>query len=111
MYYYQSNNAPQHHNNNEQILEKDLYPKLIEFLHSEFGLHCLRIDEKRSKNTRGKNGNQWLHPDIVAMQVLDDSLDLQVKNLMKQMSGQKTRLWSFEVKKELNASNLRESFF
>ena len=52
----------------ENLSEHDLYPILIEFLKSELNLYCLRIDEKRSKNSRGQNGNQWLHPDIVAMQ-------------------------------------------
>jgi uncharacterized protein len=51
--------------------EYDLYPILIEYLKSELKLYCQRIDDKRSKNSRGKGGNQWLHPDIVALQPID----------------------------------------
>ena len=93
------------------LSEHDLYPILTEFLHSELNLYCLRIDEKRSKNTRGQNGNQWLHPDIVAMQALDNRWNELVKTCVKHSSGQNVRLWSFEVKKELNSSNIRSSFF
>ena len=93
------------------LSEHDLYPLLIEFLKVQFGLYCLRIDEKRSKNSRGQNGNQWLHPDIVAMQPLDKHWHELVKSCVKHGSGQNVRLWSFEVKKELNSSNIRSSFF
>lgn len=93
------------------LSEHDLYPILTEFLKSELNLYCLRIDEKRSKNSRGQNGNQWLHPDIVAMQPLDRHWNELVKSCVKHGSGQKVRLWSFEVKKELNSTNIRSSFF
>ncbi|MEO4079237.1 HrgA protein [Acinetobacter pittii] len=93
------------------LSEHDLYPILTEFLKSELNLYCLRIDEKRSKNSRGQNGNQWLHPDIVAMQPLDRHWNELVKSCVKHGSGQNARLWSFEVKKELNSTNIRSSFF
>lgn len=93
------------------LSEHDLYPILTEFLKSELNLYCLRIDEKRSKNSRGQNGNQWLHPDIVAMQPLDRHWNELVKSCVKHGSGQNVRLWSFEVKKELNSTNIRSSFF
>ncbi|MBE9578938.1 MULTISPECIES: COG2958 family protein [Moraxella] len=92
------------------LTEHELYPKLIEFLSTEFGLYCLRIDEKTSKNSHGQNGNQWLHPDIVAMQAIDKSWKKAVQDCVK-ISGANVRLWSFEVKKELNKSNVRASFF
>jgi len=95
----------------DHLSEHDLYPILTEFLNSELNLYCLRIDEKRSRNTRGQNGNQWLHPDIVAMQALDNRWNDLVKTCVKHSSGQNVRLWSFEVKKELNSSNVRSSFF
>lgn len=92
------------------ISEKDLYPLLIQYLNKVFGLYCLRIDEKTSRNSKGENGNQWLHPDIVAMQAVDKGWSDIVKACAKE-SGQRVKLWSFEVKKELTRSNIRESFF
>ena len=96
---------------NNPLLEKDLYPTLIDYLKTELKLFCQRIDEKRSKNTRGTGGNQWLHPDIVAMQPVDREWNELVRSCVKQSAGQSVRLWSVEVKKELNSSNVRKSFF
>jgi len=91
--------------------EHDLYPILIDYLKTELNLFCQRIDEKRSKNSRGSGGNQWLHPDIVAMQPVDKEWNELIRSCVKQGAGQSVRLWSFEVKKELTASNARKSFF
>jgi uncharacterized protein len=91
--------------------EHDLYPILIQYLKSEHQLYCKRIDEKRSKNQRGTGGNQWLHPDIVAMQLVDKDWHDLVKTCVQKGKGVRVRLWSFEVKKELSVSNVRMSFF
>lgn len=95
----------------ERMQEQDLYPTLMQFLSNELGLYCLRIDEKRSKNNRGQKGNQWLHPDVVAMQAVDQNWSEDIRQCVKLGSGQNVLLWSFEVKMELNGSNVRESFF
>ncbi len=42
------------------IKEFDLYPMLTAFLLSELNLYSMRIDEKRSQNRQGPNGNKWL---------------------------------------------------
>lgn len=93
------------------LSEHELYPLLIEYLKTELKLYCQRIDERRSKNSRGGGGNQWLHPDIVAMQPIDKEWNELIRNCVKQGAGQSVRLWSFEVKKELSVSNARRSFF
>lgn len=93
------------------LSEHDLYPVLMDYLKSELQLYCLRINESRSRNTRGAGGNKWLHPDIVAMQPLDRGWDGLVRNCVQKSGSNSVRLWSFEVKKELTASNVRECFF
>jgi len=95
----------------QSFSEHELYPILIDYLQSELKLYCQRIDEKRSKNSRGSGGNQWLHPDIVAMQPVDKEWNELIRSCVKQGAGQSVRLWSFEVKKELSGSNARKSFF
>lgn len=95
----------------QKLPEAALYPKLMQFLSDELALYCLRIDEKRSKNNRGSKGNQWLHPDVVAMQAVDKHWSEDVRQCVKLGFGQNVRLWSFEVKTQLNGSNVRESFF
>lgn len=93
------------------LSEHDLYPVLMDYLKSELQLYCLRINESRSRNIRGAGGNKWLHPDIVAMQPLDRGWDGLVRNCVQKSGSNSVRLWSFEVKKELTASNVRECFF
>jgi len=91
--------------------ESDLYPVFCEYLWNEFSLLSLRIDEKRSVNNRGQNGNRWLFPDIVALEDLSRGWDRDVADTVKEMAETKTRLWSFELKLHINASNVRETFF
>lgn len=91
--------------------EHDLYPLLSVFLSSEFGVLSRRVDEKRASNTRGPQGNQWLFPDLVGMEDLTREWQLEVKQLVSEASGQKARLWSFEVKLLLNRSNVRAAYF
>jgi len=91
--------------------EHALYPLLIEYLAEEEELLCRRIDEKHSSNNKGLGANHWLYPDIVALQPLDKSWDTVVQNCVRYSEGRLTRLWSFEVKRQLNRSNVRECFF
>lgn len=63
--------------------EHDLYPMLIEFLNKDMGLNCQSIDERRSINSQGSGGNHWLHPDIVAMEPLDQSWDETVRTCVR----------------------------
>ena len=96
---------------NNTLSEHDLYPILMDYLKSEHQLYCLRIDEKRSKNNLGSGGNQWLHPDIVAMEPVAQKWHQYVKSCVLQGGGQSVRLWSFEVKKTLTMGNVRKCFF
>lgn len=91
--------------------EHDLYPLLSEYLWTEFSLYSKRIDEKRSSNRRGPNGNKWLYPDLVAMEDLSADWHQEVKDCVGQYADKRTKLWSFEVKLLINRSNIREVFF
>lgn len=91
--------------------EVDLYPMLSSFLWSELGLYSKRVNEKRSSNRNGPNGNKWLYPDVVGMEDLSDDWESEIKDCVKQYAGKKTKLWSFEVKILINRSNVREVFF
>lgn len=97
--------------NQPYFSEYDLYPLLISYLSEDLGLFCRRIDERKSKNTRGSGGNHWLHPDIVALETLDQGWSDVVRACVRGSNDSFFRLWSFEVKKTLNKSNVRKSFF
>jgi hypothetical protein len=97
--------------NGAVVKEHDLYPILSEFLWSELELYSKRIDEKRSRNSRGAGGNKWLYPDLVGMEDLSSDWHREIKDCVQQYADKKTKLWSFEVKILINRSNVREVFF
>ncbi|WP_226642747.1 COG2958 family protein [Microbulbifer variabilis] len=91
--------------------EAQLYPLLSEYLYAELNLYSKRIDERRSSNNKGPNGNRWLYPDIVALEDLTNGWDAEILACASQYADKRTRLWSFEVKCLLNRANSRECFF
>jgi len=91
--------------------EHGLYPLLSGYLWEEFGVYSKRVDEKRSSNKRGPNGNRWLYPDVVGMEDLGSDWHQEVRDCVNQYSDKRTKLWSFEVKLLINRSNVRECFF
>ena len=91
--------------------ESDLYPSLSEYLWSDLRIYSRRIDEKKSSNKHGPRGNKWLYPDLVGMEDLTSDWHQEIKGVVKEYADKKTKLWSFEVKKLLNRSNVREAFF
>ncbi|MCO7188949.1 MULTISPECIES: HrgA protein [unclassified Pseudoalteromonas] len=93
------------------LSEQDLYPMLIEYLSKDLGLYCQRIDERKSKNAHGSGGNHWLHPDVVALEPLDQGWDEIVRSCVRSGNHSSVRLWSFEVKKHLTKGNVRKYFF
>jgi uncharacterized protein len=91
--------------------EHSLYPVLSQFLWHDLDLYSKRIDEKRSKNAYGAGGNKWLFPDVVGLEDLSRDWHREIKDIVQETSDQKTKLWSFEVKKLINRSNVREVYF
>lgn len=91
--------------------EHDLYPLLSDYLWGEFSLYSKRIDEKRSRNVRGPGGNRWLYPDVIGFEDLSHDWSAEVKQCVQQIADRKSRFYSFEVKKLINPSNVREAYF
>ncbi|MDJ0837462.1 MAG: HrgA protein [Acidobacteriota bacterium] len=91
--------------------EHDLYPLLAQFVFSEWHVHTLRIDEKRSRNSKGAGGNHWLHADVVGLAMLDKEWETVVRQCVHAGTGHQSKIYSFEVKKALTGGNVRESFF
>lgn len=96
---------------NSSFNEHDLYPLLAKYLRHELGLYTKRIDERKSSNKHGAQGNRWLYPDMVGVENLISDWDREIKELVKVYADKKTKLWSFEVKLSLKRSNVREAYF
>jgi len=93
------------------ISEDELYPLLASYLKNELNIYSKRIDEKKSKNNKGQNGNKWLHPDTVGVQFLDRAWEDTISECMKSAGDNQVKLYSFEVKIIVTPSKLREYFF
>jgi hypothetical protein len=95
----------------DKLSEHELYPMLSKYLWEDFRVFSKRIDEKKSSNKRGPNGNRWLYPDVVGMEDLGAEWHQEVRDCVNQYSDKRTRLWSFEAKLLINRSIARECFF
>ena len=94
------------------LSEHDLYPLLGAFLISRHRkIYPKRIDEKKSSNSQGKEGNKWLHPDMVGLEDLASGWGYEMKNLSASAGARQAKLWSFEVKLEIPRSKVREYYF
>lgn len=91
--------------------EHHLYPALGRFLRDEMGIFSKRIDEKRARNSRGRGGNMWVFPDLVAIEDLGSRWHREVQDCIRESSQRRAKLWSFEVKVLVNSSNVREAYF
>jgi hypothetical protein len=92
--------------------ERDLHPLIARFVYSDphFRAHVKTIHHESS--TGGKRGyNEWLHPDLVGVYLPFDDYDEVTLRLQKSLSLSSVKLFSFEVKRELSFSNLRQSYF
>ncbi len=89
-------------------LEKDLHPILVYYLYNYLNIHAKTINHTKSNK---KDYGEWLHPDIVGCYFPFETWNEQVYKLNKNLSASPVKLYSFELKRELNFSNLRECFF
>jgi len=75
LFYRQENNGVIKKNEEAEKLrtnrhpEHDSYPLLCQYLYNELNIYPKRIDEKKSCNSKGRDGNKWLHPDIVGLKI------------------------------------------
>lgn len=95
----------------EQRREQSLYAPLQRYLKESHGIVSKRIRESTSSNRRTRNGNLWLHPDIVGMMTPGLHWEELVKQCSSAMPVRKAKLISVEVKLALTAGTVRESFF
>jgi len=89
-------------------LEKDLHPYLTYYAY--YHLHCYTKTINHSQSSKKEFG-EWVHPDIVGCYFPLEEWKPEVYELSSSIGNISIRLLSFELKRELNFGNLRESFF
>ena len=89
-------------------LEKDLHPFLAHYAFYNLNCHCKTINHSKSDK---KSFGEWVHPDMVGCVFPIDEWDNEVLELSSAVGNTSVKFISFELKKELNLSTLREKFF
>jgi uncharacterized protein len=88
--------------------ERDLHPFL-----AYYSYHFLKAYTKtiRHSTSGKKEFGEWTHPDMVGCYFPVEDWKQEVVEFSSAIGSIAIKLYSFEIKKELNFSNLRESFF
>ena len=97
---------------NSKYTERDLHTLLTKFVYSNQHFRCytktIRHEKSKKKNT---GVNKWLHPDIVGVHFPYEEYSKETINLINSLNESTYKLYSFEMKKNLNFENLREYYF
>ncbi len=92
--------------------ERDLHPLLVKFLDKDpnFKLLCKTIRHNEcKKSTAGEC--KWNYPDIVGVYFPYNKYQQETLKFLHHIGQKRHKLFSFELKKELSFSNLKESYF
>jgi len=89
-------------------LEKDLHKYLTYFAY--YHMHCYTKTIKHNISNKKEFG-EWVHPDMVGCYFRMEDWKKEVNDFSNAIGVRSIVLYSFELKRELSFSNLRESFF
>jgi hypothetical protein len=89
--------------------ERDLHPFLAYF--AEGVLEEVAVKTIYHEKSKKLSFGEWLHPDIVGVKILSKNWAKDAREVAQSCGGNITRLYSFELKRQLKQSNLREAFF
>ncbi|MDR3540703.1 MAG: HTH domain-containing protein [Desulfosporosinus sp.] len=91
--------------------ERDLHQILAYFAYYHLNVITSTINDKISKNDR-KGRNEWQHPDMVGLDISSiKDFNKGVLSFSKQINQTPIGVFSFELKRMIEFSNLRESYF
>ncbi|WP_033742484.1 HTH domain-containing protein [Helicobacter pylori] len=92
--------------------EKDLHPLLVKFLSEDLNFKLLCKTIRHGECKKGKGGqNKWNYPDIVGVYFPYNKYKGETLKFLHHTGQKRHKLFSFELKKELSFSNLKESYF
>ena len=88
--------------------ERDLHPLLSYFVYTYHSIYTKTIFHENSRKT---TFSQWQHPDIVGAFFPMEKWEPEIFDIVNYTGNQPVKIFSYELKKELNFSNLREAYF
>lgn len=89
-------------------LEKDLHKFLTYYAYNHLNCYTKTIKHHLSNK---KEFGEWVHPDMVGCYFHMEHWKKEVNDFGNAIGVRSILLYSFEIKRELNFANLRESFF
>lgn len=95
-----------------KFIERDLHPLLVKFTNANTHFKSYLKTIFHESSLKGKKGlNKWLHPDMVGVYFPFKDFEETTLKFQEQLSISSIKLFSFELKINLDLSNLRKSFF
>jgi uncharacterized protein len=92
--------------------ERDLHPLVTAFVYANQHFKArIKTVFHESSSTSKRGFNVWLHPDLVGVYLPFGDYDEVTLRLQKSLSISSVKIFSFELKKELTFSNLRQYYF
>ena len=96
----------------EDYNEADLHVPLVSYLSSSDHFMCYTKTIRQQKSKRAKKGiDQWTYPDLIGVRFPYNEYDYITLTALDQFMVNAVKVFSFEVKKELTAQNIRECYF
>lgn len=89
-------------------LEKELHPFVTYYANYYLRAYCKTLNHNKSDKSRF---GEWIHPDIVGCYFPIEEWEPSALELSHVLGSINVKLYSFELKRELSFSNLREAFF
>lgn len=91
-----------------KLKERDLHPFLAYYAYTYMLVYTKTIYHEKSNK---KSYSQWLHPDMVGVYFPIGEWTSEVLDFSKELGSTALKLYSFELKQQLDFTNLREAFF
>ena len=92
--------------------ERELHSVLVKYLYSNQYFSCLTKTIMHEKSIRAKKHvNYWVHPDLIGVHFPFDDYETTTLDSLSILNEKKYKIFSFEMKVDVNLSNLREYYF
>lgn len=92
--------------------ERDLHPLLTTFVAADRHFKCrTKTIRQETSVKRARNSDKWSHPDLVGIYFPFEDYDDETVHLIETMRDNPYKVFSFEMKWQLETASLRECYF
>lgn len=92
--------------------ERDLHPVLVKYLYGNRHFSCLTKTIYHEKSSKGKiHQDKWTYPDLIGVYFPYEDFETLTLSTLDIFCQKSFKIFSFEMKKSLDLSSLREKYF